>query len=277
MGKGAEFPAPATPPGPAKSGRQGCSGGQATWWPAICRLPRAKTKNQVALKQGFRQCWCQASPSYPKLTQVQGPESGAQRPRKPPAFRPSPWPPPDLHPLKSCPPHKPPANDRPAPPGSPTPGSFRPLSAEALRREDTANAPPPPAQPPGPHPSSTHAPTQAPRGIISPQVPGAPGAGSSDLHAGRTCRPCPNPSATASPRPPAAGAATPARPAPSLLPLPPAGSGPHSGSRDRSFAGCPRRHHFPTAPRLRVPGATSAKACAPRWESRPGRSACWEL
>lgn len=76
----------------------GCSGGQSTRWPAVSRLLRAKTKNQTALKQGFRQCRCQASPSYPKLTQVQGPESGAQCPRKPPAFSPSPWPPPDLHP-----------------------------------------------------------------------------------------------------------------------------------------------------------------------------------
>lgn len=37
---------------------------------------------------------------------------------------------------------------------------------------------------------------------------------------------------------------------------------------------------LPAAPRLRVPGATSAKACAPRGkegERRPGRNACWEL
>lgn len=93
---------------------------------------------------------------------------------------------------------------------------------------------------------------------------------------GARARPSPDARPTASPRLPAA-AATPARPAPSPPPLPTAGSRLHSGSRVRSSAGSNHHRHFPIAPRLRVRGATSAKACAPGWERRPGRSARWEL
>ena len=202
-----------------------------------------------------------------------------QHPRKPPASGPSSRPPPDLRPCKvvsaAQAPH--PREGSPSAPGVPHPGllsTFELRSTPLGGHGDRPAASPaatgcPPARHARPHPGA--------RRRLSPRTSREGREQGTRTLAGRTCRTGPDPSATASPRPPAAAAATPARPAPFPPQLPTAGSGPHSGSRDRSSAGSSNRRHFPAAPRLRVPGATSAKACAPRWQSLPGRSACWEL
>lgn len=179
------------------------------------------------------------------------------------------WPPPDLRPRKVVP-----ASHAPCQKSLRAPGYLQPLRPGARPREGTGAAPLPPLPPPGPRQPGTHAPTPAAPGIF-PHVQEGPGAGSTDAHPGRTC-PGTDPRATASPRWPAA-AAMPARPAPSPPPLPTADSGLHAGSCARSSAGSKCHRHFPAVPRLRVPGATSAKACAPGGERRLGRSVCWEL
>lgn len=191
------------------------------------------------------------------------------RSRRCPALRR--WQPPDLRPRKVVPASQAPCCQK-------SPSDPRATSGLCAHKRSAGRARGLSHYLPRSHPPAWHARPHPGSWGISPHVQEGLGAesadrraGSADRHTGSTC-----PSATASPRSPAA-AAMPAQPAPSPPPLPTTGSRLHSGSRARCSAGSKCHRHFQAAPRLRVPGATSAKACAPSGERRPGSSACWEL
>lgn len=181
------------------------------------------------------------------------------------------WPPPDLRPRKVVPASQAPCQKSPR-----APSYLQPRRRGALHRGSTRAVPLSPLQPPGPRQPGMHAPIPVARGIF-PHIQEGPGAGSREqgpspgAHVPRHRPPRHSLTQMAS----SSSHAGPARAIPAAAAH--RRSGLHSGSRACSSAGSKCHRHFPAAPRLRVPGATSAKACAPGGERRPGRSVCWEL
>lgn len=164
-------------------------------------LPAAQGLNQElgGLKRRFKAVQVASTPSHPVLTQVQGPECGARRLRKPPASGPNQLSTSDLRPLKVV-------RAAPAPPELPPHTPRLPSAAPSDLRAPEHSA----GRAPGPPPCLPHShrvpaclartpPPKRPKAPISPHIPGGPGAGSADPHSGRTCSPGPDPSATAHP------------------------------------------------------------------------------